>query len=107
MSDFNNKSFADDKNVVSEAVLVEKRKMYEFGLKEGDNCEGVAVVTLGDDFLNQKLMVHSVTFRTRGDGIVGMTTSYVNGFGQVVSGYTMGSCSTNGEKGNKQQVVKY
>ena len=82
-----NKFSVNDKNVLGDAPLVEKKKSYEFGQKE--KVEGEII--LSDDFLGPKMIIRSIQIKSTPSKIVFISAQYQNQFGDQISGLLMGS----------------
>ena len=67
----------NDKNMLSNAPLVEKKKNYEFGHKEPIPGE----INLSDDFLGQKLIITVIQFKCTQSKIWSLKAQYINQFG--------------------------
>lgn len=64
----------NDKNLKTSEIMIEKKKVYDFGLKE--SCEGE--INLSDEFLGPKITIKSLAIRSGKDKIYSITAHYRN-----------------------------
>ena len=66
----------NDKNLIGEVPLVEKKKNYEFGSKESIAGE----INLSDDFLGHKHVIKAIQIKCTQHKILAINARYVNQF---------------------------
>ena len=87
-SDNLNKSkFSDnDKNTISPSPFTEKKKNYEFGMKQPSEND----INFNDDFLGQQLLVKRLTIKCNKTQLLTLKARYINNFDNEMDGFKMG-----------------